>query len=1023
MCDTAQNACPHHETGLLDWHNPTTWPGGVLPAANAAVTVPAASKVLISQSVNERLGLVTIPVGAQLIIGGAANIIRLNASGIAVYGALRAGSETCRLQNQVEITLHGTRPSTRAARHALPPSSKGIYVSGGTLDLHGKLFHRTWARLARTVQAGDTIVLLQAAVNWEAGQRIVLVTSALKDTRDWHRNEEASVASVRTTGLPDGVGSAVLLSAPARYAHEANGDYQVEVGLLSRRIVVQGGADDSEPTDQLPVACEDTDTILQSRSVPCPSTFLTGFGAHVLVTGSAGIGRIAGVELHRMGQTNVLGRYPMHFHLLGSRGGLSYLTDSSIHRSYYRGVSLHGTSYATIARNVAFDVIGFCYYLEDGVEEHNVIEHNLAALVHFIGAPARASGQFTGWTVAHDELILPADVAASGFYVTNANNRFRGNAASGGWSGFAFPQLQKPVKLHRSSHAAVNPSEAALLEFAGNSAHSSGWHGKSLGASIYFGGRLEHDSSQIDRSTGEPVLRYNPGRANPARTSATVLRDTKVFLTIGIGILHWGSCPEIINADAHDLGLSFSILGHGFIRNAYVRCRTGAPLALPAGSSSAVGMSGNGFAWYDTNQAHIVVNTTFHSCGLRTASGQGSGTTDGCSDDASDGSAGGARCHRLSSVWSLLGHSDEHVPEFMQASKGIRYVSCGRRFRMQNFVTDHGGSLTNGMSSTVSMRIASWYDADGTASGRGTSTSPAPTIIGSRVAEAGEWWRLDGSCADALGSESPVRFCSAARLSRQIGSINLVWGRQASVGSSVCGNGAPDVPCTPVGYIKHWGGLYGTGAGAALPVTLNGEIAGPLGGFGWHLRFGTGAPRQLNISRVQVPHDTKLLLSVAYPSNVTSVSVVAHAPSWCLPWESASRRCSTTFSRVSSIALVRASLGDTYHLEGGVLTVRIVQPPKSWTAKPTWTVPINPEPPFVRDGVRIPRYSWHSVLRITAACTTSSADPTLCAGNAVEAEPLSGAVCASGYMQTAYDQCCSGSGGQCVDPDGQSTAQ
>ena len=72
MCDTAQNACPHHETGLLDWHNPTTWPGGVLPAANAAVTVPAASKVLISQSVNERLGLVTIPVGAQLIIGGAA---------------------------------------------------------------------------------------------------------------------------------------------------------------------------------------------------------------------------------------------------------------------------------------------------------------------------------------------------------------------------------------------------------------------------------------------------------------------------------------------------------------------------------------------------------------------------------------------------------------------------------------------------------------------------------------------------------------------------------------------------------------------------------------------------------------------------------------------------------------------------------------------------------------------------------------------------------------------------------------
>ena len=443
---------------------------------------------------------------------------------------------------------------------------------------------------------------------------------------------------------------------------------------------------------------------------------------------------------------------------------------------------------------MAFDVIGFCYYLEDGVEEHNVIEHNLAALVHFIGAPARASGQFTGWTVAHDELILPADVAASGFYVTNANNRFRGNAASGGWSGFAFPQLQKPVKLHRSSHAAVNPSEAALLEFAGNSAHSSGWHGKSLGASIYFGGRLEHDSSQIDRSTGEPVLRYNPGRANPARTSATVLRDTKVFLTIGIGILHWGSCPEIINADAHDLGLSFSILGHGFIRNAYVRCRTGAP----AGLASRLEQRG-GHEWErlcvvrHEPSAH---RGQYHVPQLRVAHCVWPG-------ERYDRWLQRRRQRRLCRRRALPSAQQRMVTarpfrrarprEFMQASKGIRYVSCGRRFRMQNFVTDHGGSLTNGMSSTVSMRIASWYDADGTASGRGTSTSPAPTIIGSRVAEAGEWWRLDGSCADALGSESPVRFCSAARLSRQIGSINLVWGRQASVGSSVCGNGAPDV--------------------------------------------------------------------------------------------------------------------------------------------------------------------------------------------------------------------------------------
>ena len=303
--------------------------------------------------------------------------------------------------------------------------------------------------------------------------------------------------------------------------------------------------------------------------------------------------------------------------------------------------------------SVAYDVIGYCYYLEDGVEEANVIEYNLAAHVHFMGSPARSSAQFTGWTYASDDLILPADVTASGFYVTNANNYLRGNAASGGWSGFAFPLLATPIKLHRSS-TGVEPSKRALLEFVGNSAHSGGWHGVALAANIYFGGRLEHDASQLDAATNAPILRYNPGRANPGRDSLTVLRDTKTFLSIGVGILHWGSQPEIIGAEAHDLGLSFSILGNGYITKAYVRCRTGSLLQLPAGSASAVGMNGHGFEWYDTNQAHIVTNTTFHSCGVRTASGQGSGPGDGCGDGTSGG------CHRLSSVWSLLGHSDEH---------------------------------------------------------------------------------------------------------------------------------------------------------------------------------------------------------------------------------------------------------------------------------------------------------------------------------------------------------------------------
>ena len=133
-----------------------------------------------------------------------------------------------------------------------------------------------------------------------------------------------------------------------------------------------------------------------------------------------------------MGQTNVLGRYPIHFHLLGNCPDC-YVTDSAFHRSYYRCVSIHGTNNATISENVAYDVTGYCYYLEDGVEENNTISFNLAALIHSIGPapPGEGGGQTLDTYDAGPTLTLPADVTASGFYITNVHNYIVGNTASG----------------------------------------------------------------------------------------------------------------------------------------------------------------------------------------------------------------------------------------------------------------------------------------------------------------------------------------------------------------------------------------------------------------------------------------------------------------------------------------------------------------------------------------------------------------------------------------------------------------
>ena len=285
----------------------------------------------------------------------------------------------------------------------------------------------------------------------------------------------------------------VTLSAAVSHTHVASAAYQAEVALLSRRIVVQGSALDSPPTDQTNAnglsTCDHDKTTLGDNGVPCNNTYLTGYGAHVMAQGEAATLRVSGVELVRVGQTNVVGRYPLHAHLLGESGGArSYVSDAAVHQSYYRCMSIHGTHRLTLAHSVAYDAIGHCWYLEDAVEENNTLAFNLAAHVHFMGSPARATnGQFGPDIYATSELQLPADTTASGFYISNGYNRVVGNAASGGWAGFAFPIVASPLKA--SAGATVTPEARPLLDFNGNSAHSCGWWW-SRGGCVYFGGKL-----------------------------------------------------------------------------------------------------------------------------------------------------------------------------------------------------------------------------------------------------------------------------------------------------------------------------------------------------------------------------------------------------------------------------------------------------------------------------------------------------------------------------------------------------
>jgi hypothetical protein len=79
-----------------------------------------------------------------------------------------------------------------------------------------------------------------------------------------------------------------------------------------------------------------------------------------------------------------------------------------VHSSNWRCVTIHGTNGVYVYGNVGFNIFGHCYYLEDGVEENNVLERNLAAFVHPLHMAGTTGGQAVSalHDLSHIRLII-----------------------------------------------------------------------------------------------------------------------------------------------------------------------------------------------------------------------------------------------------------------------------------------------------------------------------------------------------------------------------------------------------------------------------------------------------------------------------------------------------------------------------------------------------------------------------------------------------------------------------------------
>jgi cell migration-inducing and hyaluronan-binding protein len=152
---------------------------------------------------------------------------------------------------------------------------------------------------------------------------------------------------------------------------------------------------------------------------------------------------------------------------------------------------------------VTFDTIGHCYFLEDGIETHNVFESNLGILTR---------------EPADGKALLPSDTQPSTFWITNPNNTWRGNVAAGSQAfGFWFAMPEHPTGLSRSAtnDQLIWPRYTPLGTFSDNVAHSNG-----------DTGLLVDSGANADGTTTDS--NYIP-RQNPAADSPPVVAQFTNF--------------------------------------------------------------------------------------------------------------------------------------------------------------------------------------------------------------------------------------------------------------------------------------------------------------------------------------------------------------------------------------------------------------------------------------------------------------------------------------------------------------
>jgi len=433
----AQNAGSAKPT---KWSDPATWPNKKVPAAGDKVDIASGKEVILDVSPPQLNGLT---INGKLTFDDKSDLT-LTTEWVMVHGELQVGTEAKPYQHKATITL----TDNVKGEQLMGMGDRGIMLSGGTLNLHGNRTN-TWTKLSKTAEAGATSIEVLDADQWKVGDEIVLASTDYNP----RQAERRTISAIS--------GNKITLDKKLDYMHFGKITFGVdergEVGLLSRNIKVQASEDAAQ----------------------------TFFGGHIMAMVTSKM-YVEGVELNRMGQHLELARYPIHWHLVGDAGKGQYIKNASIHDTYSRCVTVHGTNDVRVENNVTYNIVGHCFFLEDGIEHGNEFVHNLAIQIKChptkpcVPTNLAAAGERPADAPRQNgqqskDVLIPSDNTVSAYWITNPDNSFIDNVAAGSEeTGFWFSVPIHPNGAFEDSDTAKNtwPRRTPVRAFRNNVSHS-----------------------------------------------------------------------------------------------------------------------------------------------------------------------------------------------------------------------------------------------------------------------------------------------------------------------------------------------------------------------------------------------------------------------------------------------------------------------------------------------------------------------------------------------------------------------